>query len=81
MLLYIGDNLRDFEDDFRCRKLETGTPEELELAIRERKDLVDKNREAFGTKWIIFPNPAYGEWNKPLGRGRSDFDRLVPAAK
>lgn len=78
--LYVGDNLRDFDEAFRCRKLDKKTPEELEAAIRERKETTDKHRDAWGKKWIILPNPAYGEWMKPLGQGRSDLDRLVPMA-
>lgn len=78
VVLNIGDNLRDFDEAFRCRKLETKSPEELELAIRERKETADKHRAAWGEKWIILPNPAYGEWTKPLGLGRADLDRLVP---
>lgn len=78
--LCVGDNLRDFDEAFRCRKLEKKTPEELEAAIRERKETTDKHRDAWGKKWIILPNPAYGEWMKPLGQGRSDLDRLVPMA-
>ena len=78
VILYIGDNLRDFSKRFQCRKLEKKTPEELELAIRERKETVDQYRTEFGTKWIILPNPVYGEWTKPLGHGKACFNRLTP---
>src|SRR5262249_59466627 len=82
VLLYVGDNLRDFDERFRCRKLDPkAAPEELEQAIRERKDEVDRTRAAWGEKWIVLPNPAYGEWMKPLGQGRKDLDRLAPAAR
>lgn len=81
VLLYIGDNLRDFDDALRCSKIEEETPpEELERAIKARKEAVDKQKAIWGEKWIILPNPAYGEWTKPLGRGRSDLDRLAPPA-
>jgi acid phosphatase len=92
VLLYIGDNLRDFDDAFRCtigngQPSPTPTPcaspneaEELERAIKARKDTVDKHRTIWGDKWIILPNPAYGEWTVPLGRGRSDYDRLTAPA-
>jgi len=80
VLLYLGDNLRDFDEKFRCRKLdETSPAKELDLAIQERHLEVDKRRAIWGEKGIIFPNPAYGEWMKPLGRGRRDYDRLVPS--
>ncbi|MEY2490838.1 MAG: hypothetical protein QOC70_2780 [Verrucomicrobiota bacterium] len=79
MLLYIGDNLRDFDDALRCGNIANETAGELERVIRARKDAVDKQKAIWGAKWIILPNPAYGEWTKPLERGRSDFDRLTPA--
>lgn len=80
VLLYLGDNLRDFDERFRCRKLdESSTNKELDQAIQERHVEVDKQRSIWGEKWIMFPNPAYGEWMKPLGRGRKDFDRLAPS--
>lgn len=80
VLVYIGDNLRDFDEKFRCRKLETRSAAELDAAIRERHNRVDDSRDDWGKKWIILPNTAYGEWTKPLGNGKSDLDRLVPAA-
>lgn len=80
VLLYVGDNLRDFDEKFRCRKLETRAAQELDQAIRERKDKVDESRAEWGKKWIILPNTAYGEWMKPLGSGKADLDRLVPPA-
>jgi len=78
VVLYVGDNLRDFDEKFRCPGLDKGTDEELEAAIKSRKDRVDADRAAWGEKWIILPNPAYGEWAKPLGRGKRDLDRLAP---
>lgn len=81
VLLYVGDNLRDFDEVLRCSRLENeAPPEELDRAIKARKDAVDKQKAIWGEKWIILPNPAYGEWTKPLGRGRADYDRLVPSA-
>jgi predicted secreted acid phosphatase len=70
--------LRDFDETLSCRKLDKKTPDELQQAIQDRKDLADKHGDDWGKKWIILPNPAYGEWMKPLGRGRSDLDRLAP---
>lgn len=80
VLLYVGDNLRDFDEALRCSRIESNAPpEEVDRAIKARKDAVDKQKAIWGEKWIILPNPAYGEWTKPLGRGRSDYDRLVPS--
>jgi 5'-nucleotidase (lipoprotein e(P4) family) len=80
VLLYVGDNLRDFNNDLRFAKLpEKPSAEDLDRAIAERKDAVDKVRGNFGQTWVILPNPTYGEWKVPLGRGQSDFDRLDAA--
>jgi 5'-nucleotidase (lipoprotein e(P4) family) len=87
VLLYLGDNLRDFDETFRCSvdntspATRTTDPEKLAAAIRERKDKVDQTRAKWGAEWIILPNPAYGEWTKPLGLGTKDLDRLVPVGK
>lgn len=77
VVLYIGDNLRDFDDAYRFPKLDDLSGAGLDAAIKARKDRVDADRAAWGSKWIILPNPAYGEWQKPLGRGRDDLDRLM----
>ncbi len=50
VLLYIGDNLRDFSEDFKDRSQKDG------------KLAVDDNKNLFGKKYIILPNPMYGEW-------------------
>jgi acid phosphatase len=84
VLLYLGDNLRDFDEQFRCtvdntrEDKRTTDPARLAVAIKERKDKVDQTRDKWGREWIIFPNPAYGEWMKALGLGTKDLDRLVP---
>lgn len=76
-VLNVGDNLRDFDERFTTPELaENASGEEIDAAIDFRKDQVDQTRERFGSDWIILPNPAYGEWTKPLGRGRGDVERL-----
>lgn len=72
IVLLVGDNLRDFDERFRSPKAEPAA------AIAARKAAVDATRDAFGTRWVILPNPAYGEWTKPLGRGLADLDHLTP---
>jgi acid phosphatase len=69
VLLIVGDNLRDFDEAFRYDK---------EKGPDGRKAAVDARRDRFGDDWIILPNPAYGEWTKPLGRGAKDADLLGP---
>jgi 5'-nucleotidase (lipoprotein e(P4) family) len=84
VLLYLGDNLRDFfESDFKSMvdNLKPGPkttdPDKLRAAIAARAAAVDRCEDLFGREWIILPNPAYGEWAKVLGNGAADKDRLT----
>ena len=79
ILLLVGDNLRDFDEEFKAASLTKKTPDAVEASIQGRKDRVDAHRSAWGERWIIIPNPAYGEWTRPLGLGRGDLDRLAPS--
>ena len=49
VVLLFGDNLGDFRGFDR-------------LSVLERNKAVDKYREEFGKKLILFPNPMYGDW-------------------
>ncbi len=73
VLLTLGDNLRDFDEQFRFQ-----TPID-QNAVQQRKTAVDNQIAKWGNDWIILPNPAYGEWNKPLTAGEADIRWLVPA--
>jgi len=70
ILLYIGDNLRDFDEVFRYNE---------QAGNDGRKKLVDERGEKFGRDWIILPKPAYGEWLKPLSQGEADANQLLPS--
>lgn len=70
VVLYVGDNLRDFDDKFRSTATLKSTDEEIKASILKRKQQVDADAALFGSKWIILPNPAYGEWAKVLGGPR-----------
>lgn len=62
ILLLCGDNLSDFSNIF----------------YREGKDTfaqVNENQTLFGTKYIVLPNPMYGDWEKPLYQGEKLNDR------
>jgi len=77
ILLLVGDNLRDFDDAFRFPALAADAPtSEIAAAIEARKQLVDSAAANWGAKWIVLPNPAYGEWTKPLGRGYRDLTQM-----
>lgn len=54
VVMLIGDNLNDFAELFEMRN------------SAERKNEVDKMKEAWGTKFIVLPNAIYGEWENAL---------------
>ncbi|MBD3368477.1 MAG: hypothetical protein GF405_09955 [Candidatus Eisenbacteria bacterium] len=65
VLMYFGDNLRDFSELFRVPKL-ADDPERVDYlrAIEERKAVVEETGFHWGVDWFVLPNPAYGEWEK-----------------
>jgi 5'-nucleotidase (lipoprotein e(P4) family) len=72
IVLFIGDNLNDFSGEFEDRSVNNG------------KEAVIKNREQFGQKFIVLPNPMYGAWEKPLydyrdGLGDEEKSKLLKA--
>jgi 5'-nucleotidase (lipoprotein e(P4) family) len=56
VLLFCGDNLSDFSNIFYREG--KNTREEVDAAMAE-----------FGTKFIVLPNPMYGDWEKLLYKG------------
>ena len=81
VLLYFGDNLRDFSDTFKFGDVSQATGDQLDSAIEQRKAAVDGQAAKWADRWIILPNPSYGEWMRPLNRGAQDYGRLRPVAK
>lgn len=69
ILLLCGDNLGDFSDIFDGR--EQG----------DKMDLVRRNHEVFGDRFIVLPNPMYGDWEKTLWNGRKLSDREKDSAR
>ncbi len=55
VVMYIGDNLADFEDQF-----------EIEQGHLQRKEVVNNFQKMFGLRFIILPNTMYGGWEKAL---------------
>ena len=53
VLLYFGDNLGDF-------------PGFGDKTLQERNQMTDQEKEQFGDKYIVFPNPMYGSWESAL---------------
>ena len=57
--LLIGDNLNDFNDDF------------VGKSIADRAAQVDRERPEFGARFIVVPNPMYGDWEKAIYENKS----------
>jgi 5'-nucleotidase (lipoprotein e(P4) family) len=56
ILLLCGDNLSDFSNVFYRENKDT-------------KEQVNALQQLFGTKFIVLPNPMYGDWEKLLYKG------------
>ena len=68
VLMYFGDNLRDFSEAFRAAKLpKDATPEDYLKAIKQRAAMADDATCHWGIDWFALPNPAYGEWERLIG--------------
>ncbi|MBV6458325.1 MAG: Lipoprotein E [Fimbriimonadaceae bacterium] len=65
VVMLIGDNLRDFSEVFVMPKFAATKPSRL-AAVGERAKAVDRHQYRFGGDFIVFPNPVYGEWQKPF---------------
>ncbi len=62
VLLFMGDNLSDFTSKFRVP------------STQKRNALADQLQDEFGKKFIVLPNPMYGDWEtKGLFEGRYDW--------
>ncbi|MFA5814778.1 MAG: 5'-nucleotidase, lipoprotein e(P4) family [Bacteroidales bacterium] len=61
VILLVGDNLSDFDQVFEDRSVNFGYK------------TVDSLRFDFGKKFIILPNPIYGDWTKPLTGERKSW--------
>lgn len=66
IIMQLGDNLNDFDGAFEKR------------SVSQRGDQADADRSMFGKKYIILPNPSYGEWENALFNYQIN---LTPARK
>jgi 5'-nucleotidase (lipoprotein e(P4) family) len=64
--LLIGDNLNDFNDDFAGK------------LTAERAAQVERERAEFGSRFIVVPNPMYGDWENAIYENKT---RLTDAEK
>ncbi|HEX9615389.1 MAG TPA: 5'-nucleotidase, lipoprotein e(P4) family [Bacteroidota bacterium] len=68
IVLLIGDNLNDHAETFEKNSIE------------ERFAETDRLRDEFGVRYIVLPNPMYGEWESAIyryGRGLSAEEKNV----
>lgn len=62
VILLLGDNLSDFAEEFE------------DLPAAERSRLVERRNAEFGNRFIVLPNPMYGDWETDgLYEGRYDW--------
>jgi 5'-nucleotidase (lipoprotein e(P4) family) len=61
IILLIGDNLGDFSEIFEDRSSNFGFK------------AVEENKELFGDRFIVLPNPMYGNWESPILDYRKDL--------
>jgi 5'-nucleotidase (lipoprotein e(P4) family) len=59
IVLLVGDNLNDFNDNFAGK------------LIAERAAQVDRERAEFGKRFIVVPNPMYGDWESAVYQYKS----------
>jgi 5'-nucleotidase (lipoprotein e(P4) family) len=61
IVLLVGDNLNDFSDAFAAK------------SIPDRKAQVDHDRLEFGSRFIVIPNPMYGDWENSINENKANL--------
>jgi len=69
VVLLVGDNLNDFNDDFSGK------------SIADRSAQVDRERAEFGSQYIVVPNPMYGDWESAVYGNQSNLSEAERSAK
>jgi 5'-nucleotidase (lipoprotein e(P4) family) len=69
IVLLVGDNLNDFNDDFSGK------------SIADRKAQVDREKAEFGSRFIVVPNPMYGDWESAIYDYKSNLTDAERRAK
>jgi 5'-nucleotidase (lipoprotein e(P4) family) len=54
VIMYVGDDLGDMGADFERK------------SVSERFAAVDKNKDRWGTLYVVLPNPMYGTWENAI---------------
>lgn len=68
VVMFVGDNLTDFPGGFEKK------------SVTDRNALTDQLRAKFGTKFIVLPNPLYGDWERalPIDKSRIELLKVSP---
>ncbi len=66
VVVYMGDNAGDLPLGTKGKNLDT------------RNSIIDSARKDFGTRYIVFPNPAYGAWVSALSR---EYMKMTPVER
>jgi 5'-nucleotidase (lipoprotein e(P4) family) len=66
--MLVGDNLNDFNDNFSGK------------SIADRSSEVDHERAEFGSRFIVVPNPMYGDWENAVNNNQSNLNDAQRAA-
>ncbi|MBD1373609.1 5'-nucleotidase, lipoprotein e(P4) family [Hazenella sp. IB182357] len=61
IMMSVGDNLGDFAEDYYKKPLQ------------ERNQIVDEQKEQFGSLYITLPNPMYGDWEGAIYEYKYDL--------
>jgi len=76
VLMYLGDNLRDFSEVFAPDRLpHSATTDDYLRAMEARSASVDDATCHWGVDWFVLPNPMYGEWEKLVPPNPADILR------
>lgn len=70
VVLLMGDNLNDFAEVFENSK-----------TVESRVAATDQNRNLFGARFIVLPNPMYGNWEDSIYGDPSKLTEEEKAAK
>jgi 5'-nucleotidase (lipoprotein e(P4) family) len=70
IVLLMGDNLNDFAEVFENSK-----------TVNSRIAAVEQNKNQFGTRFIVLPNPMYGDWENAIYEYNFKLTETEKAAK
>jgi len=70
VVLLMGDNLNDFSDVFENAKTSAG-----------RMTVTEQNKAKFGSRFIVLPNPMYGDWENAIYDYNFKLSEAEKAAK